>query len=100
MDGIEPERKKNTSTSLIRWIFGVLFLLACFGAIVEFHIIAGLIYLLAAIISIPPTAKQLENKINFQMSGTVRFVVVFALLIVAAAAMPSTKDSSQNNLIN
>lgn len=69
MDGIEPAKKKSTFIISIRWIFGIFFLFACLGAILEFHFIAGLFYLLAAIIAIPPVSTELEKKLNHQMSG-------------------------------
>lgn len=96
MYGIEPEKLKNTLTVVIRWGFGVLFLLLCFSAIVESHIIAGLLFLLAAIIAIPPAATELEKKLNFHISSIVRFFVVFILIVFAATAMPSTNTVDKN----
>ena len=93
MEKIESEKKKSRN-AVIRWVFGVLFLIMCFSAIVEFHIIAGLLFLLAAIVSIPPTAAHLENKSNFRMSGMVRFFVVFILIMFASAALPPTDSTT------
>jgi hypothetical protein len=92
MEGIE--KKKNTLINIIRYVFGTLFLLICLGAILSHDFIAGLLFLLAAIVSIPPTAIQFEKKLNMQMSGTVRFVVVLLLVIVAFAASPNTTTTT------
>jgi hypothetical protein len=97
MDGIEPERKKNTLTSLIRWIFGLLFLVGGLGSLAGVHIIAGILYLIAAVVSIPPTASVLEEKINFRMSGAVRFLVVFVLIVVAGMTLPHVDSSAAVN---
>ena len=95
MESIKTEKKK-TRNAVIRWFFGILFLLMCFSAIIEFHIIAGLLFLLAAIIAIPPAATQLERKSNFQMSGIVRFFVVFIIIMFASAALPNTPTATNN----
>ena len=93
MNGIEPEKKKNT---LIRWVFGVLFLLLSLGMFSS-SFIAGLLFLLAAVVSIPPAAKQLENKLNVRIPGIARFFVVFLLVAVAFAATPNTPTAVNNN---
>src|SRR5665647_3248476 len=92
MNGIEPEKKKNT---LIRWVFGVLFLLLSLGMFSS-SFIAGLLFLLAAVVSIPPAAKQLENKLNVRIPGVARFFVVFLLVVVAISATPSTSAPVNN----
>jgi len=93
MNGIKPEKKKNT---LIRWVFGVLFLLLSLGMFSS-SFIAGLLFLLAAVVSIPPAAKQLENKLNVRIPGVARFFVVFLLVVVAFAAMPTPTPTAVNN---
>ena len=95
MNGIEPEKKKNT---LIRWVFGVLFLLLSLGMFSS-SFIAGLFFLLAAVVSIPSAAKQLENKLNVRIPGVARFFVVFLLVAVAISATPSTSAPVNNTEI-
>jgi len=74
-------------STLIRYVFGVFFLLS---SAVSFSssFIAGLLFFLATLIAIPPTATQLERKFNFSMSGTVRFFVVLFLVIIASSSVP------------
>lgn len=83
--------KKNT---LIRWIFGIFFLLSSAGSFSS-SFIAGLLFLLAAIISIPPTAAQIERKSNISIPGAARFFIVFILLMAASTALPD--DTTQVN---
>lgn len=96
MNGIELRKKKSMSSTLIRYVFGVFFLLS---SIVYFSssFTTGLLFLLAGIVAIPPTAIQLERKLNISMSGTVRFFVVFLLVIVASASMPPIDSTTALN---
>jgi hypothetical protein len=93
---IKTENKRIRNIG-IRWVFGVLFLIMFFSAIVEFHIIAGLLFLLAGIVALPPTAYLLEKKLNISMSGTVRFFVVFFLVIVASNSLPDVDSTTAIN---
>ncbi len=81
----------------IRWGFGYLFLLDFLGSILKHSYIAGLLFFLAAIVSFPLTATMLEYKLNFQMSGPVRFLVVFVLIIVASFALPPRTHTAINS---
>jgi hypothetical protein len=96
VDGTGLKVKNKTLFSVIRWFFGIIFILSS-AIYFSSSFIVGLIYFLAAIVSIPPTAKQLENKLNVNISGSARFIVVFLLLIFASAAMPHTNISPVNN---
>lgn len=80
----------------IRWAFGFLFLLDFLGSIIKHSFISALFFFLAAIVSFPLTAPVLEHKLNFQMSGPVRFLVVFFLVIIASFAI----DPSMHRAVN
>lgn len=92
-----PVKKTNKVIIAIRWLFGILFLLGGLGSLTSFHIIAGIFYLLASVVSIPPTASVLEEKINFHMSGAVRFLVVFVLIVIAGMTLPHVNTSAAVN---
>ena len=95
MNKIEQKKKKMSST-LIRYVFGVFFL---FSSAVSFSssFTAGLLFLLATLIAIPPSAAQLERKFNISMSGNVRFFVVLLLVIVASASIPPIDSTTTLN---
>ncbi len=95
MSKIEQKKKKMSST-LIRYVFGVFFL---FSSAVSFSssFTAGLLFLLATLIAIPPSAAQLERKFNISMSGNVRFFVVLLLVIVASASIPPIDSTTTLN---
>ncbi|MCO5383415.1 MAG: PEGA domain-containing protein [Methanosarcina barkeri] len=96
MNGIELRKDKNKSSALVRYVFGVFFLLS---SIVYFSssFTTGLFFLLAGIVTIPPTAAQLERKLNISMSGIIRFFVVFLLVIVAFASIPHIDSTTALN---
>jgi hypothetical protein len=56
-----------------------------------------LFFFLAAVKSFPLTATMLEYKLNFQVSGAVRFLVVFVLIIAASFALPPRTHTAINS---
>jgi hypothetical protein len=96
VNGIELRKKKSISSTLIRYVFGVFLLLSSI-AYFSSSFTTGLLFLLAGIVVIPPTATQLEKKLNISMSGTIRFFVVFLLVIVASASMPHIDSTTGFN---
>lgn len=96
MNGIELKKKKSMPNTLIRYVFGVFFILS---SLVYFSssFTTGLLFLLAGIVAIPLTAAQLEKKLNISMSGTVRFFVVFFLVILASASAPQIDSATTLN---
>jgi len=85
-----------TVTLVIRWIFGLLFLLCFVVALSQGNIIASLMVLLAAIFSLPPASKILESRINLSLSGALRFILVFVLVIGFGAALPPTTHETSS----
>ena len=81
--------KKLTVSLIIRWIFGLLFALSFLGALTQGSILGALLMLIATIITLPPTSLAIEKAMNFSLSGALRFVVVFVLLVGAGIVMPN-----------
>lgn|GEM_PF-1474557 len=96
MNGIELKKKKIMSNTFIRYVFGIFFLLSS-AVYFSSSFTTGLLLLLAGIVTIPPTAAQLERKLNISMSGTVRFFVVFFLVILASASAPQIDSATTLN---
>lgn len=96
VNGIELKKKKSMSNTLLRYVFGIFFLLL---SLVYFSssFTTGLLFLLAGIVAIPLTAAQLEKKLNISISGTVKFFVVFFLVILASASVPQTDSATTLN---
>ena len=76
MDGLETEMKKITLSLIARWIFGILFLIAGLGAILQGTYIAAFFLFLIVIVLIPPISQLIENGLNFSLSGALRLVLV------------------------
>lgn len=80
--------RKLTLSGATRWAFGVLFLIAYFGSLIEHNYLASIFLFISVLILIPPISQTIEQKFNFTMSGALRFVLVFCLLIGFGMATP------------
>jgi len=99
MDGLETEMKKITLSLIARWIFGMLFLIAGLGTILQGTYIAAFFLFLIVIVLIPPISQLIENGLNFSLSGALRLVLVICLLIgfaVASSHTPSNTSAVQS----
>ncbi len=88
LDKVVP--RKLTLSVAIRWVFGVLFLIAYFGSLIEHNYLASIFLFISVLILIPPISQTIEQKFNFTMSGALRFVLVLCLLISFGMATPTT----------
>lgn len=96
MDGIESERKKITLSSIIRYVFGVIFILFGIVYLSSGNYISGLFFILAAVITIRPAMDFVEKSLNISMSRTATIFVVFCFVIVALAAVPQSISTTGN----
>jgi PEGA domain. len=83
-------------SGIIRWIVGLLFIVTAVSVLAQGHILAFIFSILIAVVCIPAIAEPIERKINVSMSGPVRFILVFVLLISFGVVAPQT-TSTQNN---
>ncbi|MCK4650510.1 DUF4352 domain-containing protein [Candidatus Pacearchaeota archaeon] len=102
---MKKETKKITLGLIFNWIFGVIFLLVGITTIPESPI-GGLAIMLLSTMILPYSNKKISKKLNFQISGGIKFVLVIIIFIIMAVAMPSSGDSysdtntqSENNKI-
>lgn len=88
-----------TLSSIVRWIFGLIFLLVGLSSLFDGNFIVFLVAMLIAVVCIPVIANSIENKLNISMSGAVRFVLVFVLLICFGAVNPDdTAATTPDNI--
>lgn len=89
----------NVYAFWIRWAFGIGLLRASLGLFRDHFFIAGVFMLFASIVSIPHTSNILENKLNFQISGISRFLIVFLLVTLSMftlfQSMVAANDSAE-----
>jgi hypothetical protein len=83
-----------TFSKIIRWIVGLLFLLTAFGSLLQSQIAGAIISILIAIVCIPAIADPIEKSINLKMSGAIRFVLVFVLILGIATVTPHTTQNT------
>ena len=86
---VEYKQKKTTILkSIIRYVIGVVFLLTAVSSLFSGDILVAVFSLLIGVILTPATADPIENKYKMSVSGPVRVIAVFCLLI----AMGATAD--------
>jgi Predicted permease len=93
MRGLKVDIKLS---GIIRWIVGLLFIVTAVSVLAQGHILAFIFSILIAVVCIPVIAEPIERKINVSMSGPIRFILVFVLLISFGVVAPQT-TSTQNN---
>jgi len=94
------EVKKITAGLIFSWIFGVLFFFAGLGVIVQGAIIMGLLVMLCSILIIPLTNKFTKEKMDFEISGGVKWILVILIFIFIAIGASSNKNSTTNSPSN
>ena len=92
---LEVKTKNITLGLIVGWALGVLSLLAGFVYLFS-KPLAGIAYLLIAIVVLPPINNVLQSKIHFSFSRGVKIVIVIILLFVAGSSM----GLSGNNITN
>ena len=80
---------KITLSGIIRWIFGLFFLLIALEIVEEHKYFSAVFIFMAAFVSFPPISNLLESDLNISLSGPVRFLVVIFLLVGSVAVEPN-----------
>ena len=71
---------KITLSGILRWIFGLYFLVIALGMVTKSEYFSAVFVFMAAFVSFPPISNLLESDLNISLSGPVRFLVVIILL--------------------
>ena len=80
----------NKVVSIIRWVFGLLFLMIALSSVKSFIFGVPLVILL-----IPPLANLLWSKVKMLIPGWSKFLLGFILFILMMNNAPQTKSSVQ-----
>jgi YVTN family beta-propeller protein len=80
----EKSEKKmiENESGLGRWIIGLLFLLSGLSYLIKGNILLSVIYLIIAIVLIPPIAKIVENMFNVSLSKTAKYIIIIYIFII------------------
>jgi hypothetical protein len=99
VDGKLNELKNNIITFILT-LFGAFFFLMSLSSVLLHGYFAGLLFILATIITFPPAANLVKKELNTSMTGAKAFFVVFCLVMVAFGAIPSTPTAVNNTTNN
>ena len=78
MEGKEPT--KITLSGILRWIFGLYFIVIALGMVTEHEYFSAVFIFMAAFVSFPPISNLFESELNISISGPMRFLLVIILL--------------------
>jgi hypothetical protein len=92
----QKEPVKITLSWILRWIFGLYFIIIASGLITEHEYFSAVFIFIAAFVSFPPISNLLGSELNISISGPVRFLVVIILL---AGAVVVDHDHSSSAVI-
>jgi hypothetical protein len=84
----------------LKWIAGVLLILAGFGALAKFAIISSLLYIVAGVICLPPTLKIIEGKSGKIFESWQKYLAVIIGIVIGGMAHPDFKSQPLNYSIS
>jgi|AntRauTorckE6833_2_1112554.scaffolds.fasta_scaffold56164_1 hypothetical protein len=96
---MEQETKQITLGLIIGWILGVL--AAITGVTMIFsEPVPGILFILLALVVMPPVSKIVKEKFNFSLSGGMKVVLAIILLGMIGASIDSGSVSSTSSVTN
>jgi hypothetical protein len=63
------EPLKITLSGILRWIFGLYFIVIALGMVTEHEYFAAVFIFMAGFVSFPPISNLLESELNISLSG-------------------------------
>lgn len=92
---VKSNNKSNSFFTILKWIFSVMFLFAGLMAFAEHHLLAGIGFLVAAIVLLPPLQKMLKAKFSF-FNNVVVGIIVLVGLIIAGSDLPKPVEKPKS----
>jgi hypothetical protein len=90
----KKEPLKITLSGLLRWIFGLWFIVIALGMVTEREYFSAVFIFMAAFVSFSPISNLLESELNISISGPVRFLLVIILLAGSFAVEHNNSSSA------
>ena len=78
---------------MIRWIFGLCFILIALGMIIVHEYLSAVFMLMAVFVSFPPISNLVDSELNISVSGAMRFLLVLILLAGSFSFEPNYSSS-------
>lgn len=95
---METKETKITLGLIVGWILGVLVGIAGVGLLFT-ELVPGILFLLLALVLLPPVNRMLKEKFNLSLSGGVKVVLVIVLFGIAGATMDTESTSTSNPVV-
>lgn len=81
---------------VIKYVFGVLIILASFGGFFESKFVIGFAFLILGIILLPPISEKLKERLSIWNNKAVRYIS-YAILLVIAGSMVDKNEINESN---
>lgn len=95
---MEQETKKITLGLIVSWVLGVLIGIAGVGTLFT-DPVPGILFILIALVLLPPVNTTLKNHYNLSLSGGVKVVLIIALLGVASASLKTESTAVSGTVV-
>lgn len=95
---METEETKITLSLIIGWILGVLVGIAGVGLLFT-EPIPGILFILLALVLLPPANRMLKEKFNLSLSGGVKVVLTIVLFVIAGATMDTESTTTNDPVV-
>lgn len=89
----QKESVKIKLSGMIRWIFGLCFMVIALGMIIVHEYLSSVFMLMVVFVSFPPISDSIDSELNIAVSGMVRFLLVIVLLAGSFAVEPKYSSS-------
>lgn len=86
----EGKTRKITAGFVFSWIFAVLVGLPGIMSLFEGKILSGILFILVALVLLPPLNVWVEKRFKFALSGGLKVIVVILLLMAVGFSLTST----------
>jgi len=101
LNELKPKKKKMTLSAVIRYVFGLFFLLIGIVSLFDgdSEILPGIFSILIGVVSTPAIADPLESKLNVSPSAPLRVIIVFCLFMAIGATADPVEHTTDSNKV-
>lgn len=94
---MEKEENKITLGLIVGWILGIFAAIAGVSMLFT-EPVPGALFILLAIVVLPPANKMMRDKFNFSLSGGLKFVLAIVILGLAGSSITSDAVSQSSSV--
>jgi len=90
------KRPSQLILTILKWFFSIIFFIAAMGATLEKSALAGIAFLLIALLLLPPLRNSWIRLVPFLEKRPLKFAVLFGLMAVAGAGVRLSNDGNKS----